>query len=269
LAIDANPGNSVLAGQTTVPVVAGEATFSDLSIFNVENGYTLEATADQGYTPDTSNSFNITDPGSIPSAEWTERFDGPLGGSDTPTDIIVDRWGNVYVTGSGVGSGEDIDFLTVKYDRSGNEVWVASYQGTGSGTDSARAIGIDHQGNIYVAGQSDGSSTTDCATIKYDNAGTQIWVVRDEGTGRLNNVKAMAIKYSTGDVYVTGQSNTGPTQSKYKTIKYDTTGSEVWAVTYIGPGDGADAALDIAVDSTGGVYVTGSSYGSDQVQSKH
>ena len=45
------------------------------------------------------------------------------------------------------------------------------------------------------------------------------------------------------------------------TIKYDSSGNELWARTYNGPGDDKDLARRIALDSTGNVYVTGYSPG--------
>ena len=33
------------------------------------------------------------------------------------------------------------DYATVKYDTSGNEVWVARFNGDGNGSDSAYALG--------------------------------------------------------------------------------------------------------------------------------
>jgi hypothetical protein len=45
-------------------------------------------------------------------------------------------------------------------------------------------------------------------------------------------------------------------------VRYDAaTGAESWAQRYDGPASGTDAARAIAIDNTGGVYVTGSSWG--------
>ena len=58
LAIEANPGGGTLSGTLTKNAVAGTATFSDLSINNAGNGYTLSATA-TGMTQAISDAFNI------------------------------------------------------------------------------------------------------------------------------------------------------------------------------------------------------------------
>jgi hypothetical protein len=61
IALDANPGGGTLSGTKTVTPVNGVATFSNLSIDKVGNGYTLKATTN-GLTPATSAAFNITSP---------------------------------------------------------------------------------------------------------------------------------------------------------------------------------------------------------------
>ena len=77
--------------------------------------------------------------------------------------------GNVYVTGES-NSGLSIDYITVKYDPSGKEVWSARYNGTGWGDDRAAAIALDSSGNVFVTGESLGSGTgSDYSTVKYTN----------------------------------------------------------------------------------------------------
>src|SRR6185312_12064766 len=55
----ANPGSGILSGTKSVNAVNGIATFSDLSIDAIANGYTLSASS-AGLTSDTSTPFNIT-----------------------------------------------------------------------------------------------------------------------------------------------------------------------------------------------------------------
>ncbi len=58
MAIAANPASGTLSGSTTLAASAGVATFADLVIDNIGNGYTLMASA-SGVTPDTSVAFDI------------------------------------------------------------------------------------------------------------------------------------------------------------------------------------------------------------------
>jgi Bacterial Ig-like domain (group 1)/Calcineurin-like phosphoesterase len=59
LTFAANPGSGTLSGTATQSAVAGLASFSDLSIDKVGNGYKLRA-GSSGLTPDTSVAFNVT-----------------------------------------------------------------------------------------------------------------------------------------------------------------------------------------------------------------
>ncbi len=59
IALANNPGDTTLGGTTTVNAVNGAATFSNLSITSIANGYTLTATSGT-LTAATSAAFNIT-----------------------------------------------------------------------------------------------------------------------------------------------------------------------------------------------------------------
>jgi len=102
--------------------------------------------------------------------QWVARYDAPLSSEDGAYAIAVDGAGNVYVTGESWGLETFGDYATVKYSSSGDQEWVARYDGPASDWDYdyARAIAIDDAGNIYVTGESGGSGTgLDYATIKY------------------------------------------------------------------------------------------------------
>jgi hypothetical protein len=193
--------------------------------------------------------------------QWVARYNGPAYGWDRAAAIARDSSGNVYVTGQSLGLGTDFDYATVKYDSTGQELWVARYNGPGNGEDDAVAIVIDDSGNVYVTGQSLGADTAfDYATVKYDSAGQELWVARyNTGVHFLpyyGLVHAMAIDNS-GNIYVTGRSP--GTSWDYTTVKYDSAGQEQWVARYNGPGNSEDDAIAIAVDGSGNVYVTGHS----------
>jgi hypothetical protein len=143
------------------------------------------------------------------------------------------------------------------------EAWVARYNGPGNGTDYATALAVDSQGNVYVTGWSWGSGTNyDYATVKYDANGNELWVRRYNGPGNSGDAAYALAVDSQGNVYVTGRSIGSGTGFDYATIKYDANGNELWVRRYNSPGNGGDAALALAVDSQGNVYVTGVSEGS-------
>ena len=83
-----------------------------------------------------------------------------------PYFVTADAAGSVYVTGNfsddtvTFGSttfinGGLYDMFLVKYDSSGNFVWAK--QGMGNGTDGGTSVVTDPAGNLYVAGDFNGS----------------------------------------------------------------------------------------------------------------
>jgi hypothetical protein len=199
---------------------------------------------------------------------WVARYNGAGNGA---AGMAVDGAGNVYVTGSTHGSGGASDFVTVKYDTSGNELWAVKYNGPGDFNDNANAIAVDSASYVYVTGESTGPHAAgdygayDYATTKYDTDGNQLWVARYNGPANgWDYPVAMAVD-AAGNVYVTGYQTAADATSgaDYATIKYDSDGNELWVATYNGPANGSDHATAIAVDAMGHVYVTGSSTGSD------
>jgi uncharacterized delta-60 repeat protein len=67
---------------------------------------------------------------------------------------------------------------------------------------------------------------------------------------------------NSGNIYVTGQSDSTSKCYDYLTIKYSSSGDIQWCARYNGPGNYNDYATALAVDASGNVYVTGYSYGS-------
>ena len=197
---------------------------------------------------------------------WVSRYNGPDNWWDMSCAVAVDNSGNVYVTGSSVGHGSYIDgydYATIKYDANGNELWVQRYNGPKDLLDCPDALALDASGNIYVTGISFDSVAngmlykTDYATIKYNASGSQVWVKRYNGPANgIDYAHAIAVD-ALDNVYVTGESGDMSTWSDYATIKYDSSGNQLWVKRYNGILDIDDEARAIAVDDSGNVYVTG------------
>ena len=153
---------------------------------------------------------------------WIARYNGPGNNTDWAYDLKLDSAGNVYVTGvSYGGANNSFDYATVKYGPAGNQLWVARYNGPGSGFDQATALALDAAGNVYVTGFSLGAGTTnDFATIKYSTNGTPLWVIRYDGPAHLDDRAAAISVDDAGNVYVAGRSATVAGGDDFLTIKY-------------------------------------------------
>lgn len=195
--------------------------------------------------------------------QWSERYNGPGNGEDSPSAIYIDTENNVYVTGWSQGTGSWTDFFTIKYDPDGNELWSARYNGTGNDWDEAFAICADESGNIYVIGPSIGTSGySEFVTIKYNGAkGNELWVQRyNPSVDNESEPMAMDLD-SEGNITVCGFTRLAVDSTGHSfdwvTIQYDSSGNQNWAVTYDGPANGTDRAYVVKADGSGSVIVTG------------
>src|SRR5207253_11025758 len=111
--------------------------------------------------------------------QWAKRYNGPANSDDVAYAIAIDGSGNVYVTGSSLGSGTGLDYATVKYNSAGTQLWASRYNGPANIDDVALSIAVDCARNVYVTGGSTGSgSGFDYATVKYNSSGVQQWASR-------------------------------------------------------------------------------------------
>jgi hypothetical protein len=192
---------------------------------------------------------------------WVRRYGGTDIGNDEALALAIDESDNVYITGKILRSGNNWDYGTIKYNSSGDTVWVRRYNGPGNLNNSANAIAVDSSGNVYVTGRSTGSGTgTDFATIKYDRNGDSLWVRRYNGSGNNSDAAQAIVVDDWGNVYVTGRSTGSRTGSDFVTIKYNSMGDTVWVRRYDGPGNNIDAVRALSIDNSGNVYVTGTSF---------
>jgi len=200
---------------------------------------------------------------------WSASYNGPGNYLDKGNGIVVDKLGNVYVTGKSSLSALKSEYITVKYNSIGIQKWIRFYGQNGNHTDQAHSIALDYLGNVYITGESDGiGSQQDFVTIKYDSSGVLQWMQRYAGPGNSYDI-AMVLKLdSMGNVYITGESVGSGSSSDYTTIKYNTNGIQLWVQRYNGPGNSNDKPNDLAVDFSGNAYVTGSSYATTSFESQ-
>jgi len=194
--------------------------------------------------------------------EWLTVYKAPgNGGADYGTVIALDNMGNVYVAGSSYGIGNVFqDFITIKYNSAGQQQWEARYNGPGRSPESITAMALDSQGNVIVTGQSEGGTgfSMDIATVKYNSAGVQQWVVRYNSPANFDDYPNSIVIDSKDNIYIAGQIRVAPgAYFDYVTIKYNSSGQQQWVKTFNGTGGGDDKANSIAVDGTSNVFVTG------------
>ena len=148
-----------------------------------------------------------------------------LSQDDDVNSLVVDTDGNIYVVGnvSNLQAGED--FCVIKYDMSGNRVWIRFYNGSGNGDDYAASLTIDKYNNIYITGGCyDIYGYIQICTIKLNAEGELLWAnqhgvpFKDQGSGVDIAVDTMGNVYVAADIYNSwGDSDIG-------IIKYNSSG---------------------------------------------
>ncbi|SDU78554.1 S8 family serine peptidase [Jiangella alkaliphila] len=206
---------------------------------------------------------------------WQARYDGPARGQDGVNDIALSPDGaRVYVTGLSVGQGvgpSGGDYATLAYDAStGDELWLARYNGPGDNFDNARAVEVSPDGGtVLVTGQvqlrTGTTSHTDYGTVAYDAvSGFQRWVALYDGPAvGFDSANDLAVSPRGDAVFVTGHSPGAGSGWDHATVAYAVrTGEQLWAARYDGPAGGSDDAGALAVSPDGDrLFVTGTTAG--------
>jgi uncharacterized delta-60 repeat protein len=192
---------------------------------------------------------------------WIARYNGTGNAYDAAAAVAVDGAGSVYVTGVSTGLGTMEDMVTVKYSSLGIQLWVQRYAGPVIDYEAGVAIALDGSGNPLVCGSSYGLvSDEDVLVAKYTSAGAEQWTALYNGLGNSADEAVGVALDPAGNIYITGTSYDLQSQSDFATVKYAPSGHQLWVVRYDGPGGGEDFVSALAVDPSGNVYVTGTSY---------
>jgi hypothetical protein len=192
--------------------------------------------------------------------QWVARYNGPANTDDEAIDIVIDKFGDICVTGFSYG-----DFVTIKYNSSGVEKWIARYNGPISHLALGNAIGVDSFGNIIISGhryiQHDSLTITKFHTIKYDTSGNVLWNKIYYGD-TLTYYDAVDLSIDNmNNIYILGAGNPPNTSDNFTTVKYNSVGVEEWSVNYDGPLNRYDFPRALSVDDSGNVFVIGDSEG--------
>jgi len=189
----------------------------------------------------------------------------------------LDGSGNAYVVGSvyagrdGQTAIGDADILLVKYNSQGSKQW-SLISGT-TESDFAEDIAATGTGNLYVTGYTYGTLSgqvsageVDIILMKYDSSGDLQWQ-KQIGTAQSDFGAGIAVDGSE-NVYLAGHTygslqGTNVGSKDLVLMKFNAAGITQW-IRQLGNNEGADAtladgtyAVDLAIDSSGGVYVAG------------
>src|SRR5581483_7341126 len=211
-------------------------------------------------------------------------------GMDSITGVAVDAAGNVYVAGW-TDSGDlplrnavwprsgNVDAFVAKWSNKGATLEYCTYLG-GAGDDRAFGIAVDGSGSAYVTGwttsrnfpilwplQAGLAGTKDAFVTRLNASGQLVYSTYLGGTGTETG-NAIAVD-SAGNATVVGDTDSVnfPRQNAFQSSKrgqgdvfvtrLNAPGNTLLFSTYLG-GSGDDHGKSVALDSSGYVYITGS-----------
>jgi hypothetical protein len=218
---------------------------------------------------------------------WTKKIGGP--NQDKGKAVALDKAGNVFVTGTFLGSisfGPNLtlnadsgsaDIFICKYDNAGNFLWALNVGGPLG--DEVYDLNVDHNGNAIVTGQyiANAHFSTASVTSSLDTSGLQytydIFVLKLSGYGSFKWLKTGSAKFddrgtglavdSSNNIFLIGQfsdtirfTQTYP-NTVYNTcfvMKMDSLGNELNMVKYSGS---SSLANSVCVNDSNEVLICG------------
>jgi uncharacterized protein (TIGR03437 family) len=219
-----------------------------------------------------------------PVLTWSGFFGGSL--TDQVLGLASDAAGNVYATGSTLSSRGDYDIFVTQMNPTGTKAILTTLAGGTLGDDEAHGIAVDAAGNVYLAGQTDSDDFPSVGVpTSISGFGIDGFVVKIDPTfktylyagwlgGELDDVIFGMALDGNNNLWVTGAtvstkfplSRTGAQRTLGGGVdgfvsQFDSTGALLYS-SYMG-GAADDYSLGIALDSTGNVYLAGSTKSTD------
>ncbi len=199
---------------------------------------------------------------------WSAAFNSPANDIDRLRAITVDAAGNLYAAIESRHSNGPYRTVIIKYNSSGVTQWEKFIFTDSTGGYSIPLDIAVYQGDIFVAGQVQGTLNTYGAgwvLLKLDPNGNQTginiyyrdncWCFRSEAVP-----VEMVINPNNGDIFLGGWSTNVGGIGRYETIKYNTSCVMQWRrdYSYQGPSFiGTNEITAIDYDNGGNVIVTG------------
>jgi hypothetical protein len=229
-----------------------------------------------GNTLTGANDFFVTKYNSSGAKQYTKQL-GVTGAITYANSVATDTNGNVYVAGNTDGGldGNTLtgtnDFFVTKYNSSGAKQYTKQLGVTAKGTYSY-SVATDTNGNVYVAGITDGgldgntlTGTVDFFVTKYNSSGAKQYT-KQLGVTAKGTYSASVATDTNGNVYVAGYThggldgNTLTGTIDFFVTKYDSSGVKQFTKQMGVTAKGTYSA-SVATDANGNVYVAGNTYG--------
>lgn len=184
-------------------------------------------------------------------------------GVEEVTDLVIDDSNNIYIAGSTINAATGYDMLLIKLDEDLNIEWTKEWDGAGM-TDKASGVRVAPNGDVYLCGTTETATDNDIALLKFNSNGNMVWDEFYDGADGGDDHAAALEWHNDGYLYVAGHTFK-VSNLDYLTIKYDSTGTLIWDITYNSPYNKDDLATNLAIDDAGDIIVSGQCEKNDSV----
>jgi hypothetical protein len=192
--------------------------------------------------------------------EWVQRYNGTGNSFDIVSKLDIDLSGNIYVSGSSTGAGTLNDFLVIKYNSAGSQLWTARFNYIYNLSDALKASVIDSAGNVFAAGYaSDSTGATSLIVIKIDSAGAYRWGRIPQFAGITASYAQSILLDKDGNLIITGTGRNAAGNYDIIVTKHAASGFEMWKKVYSSPGTANDQPVSAGIDMFNNIYITASS----------
>jgi hypothetical protein len=126
-----------------------------------------------------------------------------------------------------------------------------------------RNAAVDHNGDVLVGGVMANGSYENFATLKYSSHGVPLWTNEYSGPAYGDHEAWAIATDSSNSAIITGSSFRGGNTYDIATLKYSSSGVQLWAARFNGPDSQGSGAYSIAVNRSDEVLVAGYVRGAD------
>jgi len=196
------------------------------------------------------------------SKQWTKQLGTK--GDDKGNSIVVDKEGNIYITGERDGYA-----FVSKMDNNGKRLWLQEFGNNKIGN-AGNSIVIGLSGDIYVTGvtyvsmeNNESVAKGDIFLAKFSNNGQRIW--REQYGSTEDDIAYSVNIDSYGDIFVSGVTTgdlDGNTQEGAGDIflsKFNSDGERIWTKQFGSYGSDVTCSMDIDKDDN--IYIAGGTSG--------